>query len=597
MLDFRIETFLAVCQTMNFTRAAEQLHITQPAVSQHIRALEEQYGTRLFQHRGKQLRLTAGGELLLRTAATMRHDALRLRELMRQADVRRTLRFGATLTIGEYILPGPLLRLLRQDPELRLRMLMANTRELLGLIDQGELDFAIVEGDFDHRVYDSLVYCTQRYIPVCAPGYSFPRPIRHIEDLLDVRLLVREPGSGTRNVLERALEARGLGVESFRQVTELGSLNLIKTLVCAGAGISFFYRPVVQAELDAGALREIRLAGGGIRHDFAFLWRRGSVFAPQYREIFSLLRQGDFLRQTVDEAAETLHNENGKRRKAGIAVIQDIAPHRYDNAYRPRPPRSGDRILFYQDAGTLLSRATGLPFTWDEAAALADLSGLPMTYLFAVDDVGFHWCHVTPSAVAQAASAASNGDFRGMEPGWLAFACITASQLHGWYHDHQFCGRCGAPAREDDVERAMRCPFCGNLVYPTIAPAVIVAVTHGDRLLLTKYARSMNARSYALIAGFNEIGEPLEDTVRREVMEEVGLPVKNIRFYKSQPWSFSGSLLAGFYCDLDTDDETVTLQRDELGEGTWFDRDSIPAGASTISLTQEMIDRFRQGPV
>ena len=146
----------------------------------------------------------------------------------------------------------------------------------------------------------------------------------------------------------------------------------------------------------------------------------------------------------------------------------------------------------------------------------------------------------------------------------------------------------------------MRCPACGNLVYPTISPAVIVAVTHGDRLLLTKYSpknRPGSTRNYALIAGFAEIGEPLEDTVRREVMEEVGLPVKNLRFYKSQPWSFSGCLLSGFYCDLDSEDETVTLQEDELGEGIWFDRAELPEGVSPISLTWEMIDRFRRGLV
>ena len=278
-------------------------------------------------------------------------------------------------------------------------------------------------------------------------------------------------------------------------------------------------------------------------------------------------------------------------------MIQDIAPHRYDNAYHPRPPKAGDRIFFYQDTVTLLNGATGLPFLWEEAEALADLSQLPLTYLFAIDDVAFHWCHVVPQAVLEASVPAKNGGFRDMEPGWLAFACITASQLHGWYHDHQFCGRCGFPAEPDKVERAMRCPACGNLVYPTISPAVIVAVTHGNRLLLTKYSRPGATRNYALIAGFAEIGEPLEDTVRREVMEEVGLPVKNIRFYKSQPWSFSSSLLSGFYCDLDTDDETVTLQEDELGEGTWFDRENLPQGGSAISLTHEMIERFRQGPV
>ena len=281
-------------------------------------------------------------------------------------------------------------------------------------------------------------------------------------------------------------------------------------------------------------------------------------------------------------------------------MIQDIAPHRYDNAYHPTQPKDGDRVFFYQDGSTLLSRESGLPFTWEEANARADLSALPCTYFFSIDDIAFHWCHVVPSAILDAAVPAKNGQFRDMQPGWLAFACITASQLYGWYHNHQFCGRCGTPAQQDAVERAMRCPACGGLVYPTISPAVIVAVTHGDRLLLTKYsqtARPGTVRNYALIAGFAEIGEPLEGTVRREVMEEVGLPVKNIRFYKSQPWSFSSSLLSGFYCDLDTEDETVTLQEDELGAGTWFDRSELPEGGSSISLTHEMIERFRQGPV
>ena len=291
MLDFRVETFLAVCETMNFTRAAERLHITQPAVSQHIHALETQYGTRLFVYEGKQLRLTESGQLFLQTAATMHHDVCRLQEALRQMDARRHLRFGATLSIGEYILPGPLLRLLTEDPALQLRMHTANTQELFHLMDQGELDFAIVEGNFDQQVYEGLVYCTQRFIPVAAPAYSFPGPVQRMADLLEARLLIREPGSGTRGVLERALESCNLTVQDFRYLTELGSLNLIKSLVCAGAGISFFYQPVVQAELDRGELVEIHLEEGDIRHDFTFLWRRGSAFAPYYREMFRLLRQ------------------------------------------------------------------------------------------------------------------------------------------------------------------------------------------------------------------------------------------------------------------------------------------------------------------
>ena len=240
MLDPRVETFLTVCETMNFTKAASLLHITQPAVSQQVRALEEQYGTKLFRYKSRQLFLTEEGALFLRTARTMRQDAIRLQESLRQMGRERLLRFGATLTIGEYSMPGPLLRLLQKEPELRLRMLAANTQELLSLLDRGEIDFAIVEGNFDRSSYDSLVYSTQRYIPVAAPGYAFARPVHRLEDLLEERLLVREPGSGTRSILERVLEANNLSVESFRRWTELGSLNLIKSLVEAGAGVSFF---------------------------------------------------------------------------------------------------------------------------------------------------------------------------------------------------------------------------------------------------------------------------------------------------------------------------------------------------------------------
>ena len=307
MLDFRVETFLVVCQTMNFTRAAELLHITQPAVSQHIHTLEERYATKLFQYQGKQLQLTESGRLFLRTAVTMHHDALHLKEAIHQQGLRHRLRFGATLTIGEYIMPQPLLQLLEQKPELQLRMLVANTQELLGLLDQGELDFAIVEGYFDQQAYDSRTYCTQRYLPVCAPQYSFSRPIHQLKDLLEEHLLVREPGSGTRNVLERALEARNLSVSSFHRITELGSLNVIRSLVCAGAGISFFYQPVVQKELATGQLREIPLEDCAISHDFSFLWRKGSIFSQQYLTIFQLL-QGNGALSGQAPAAEPADN-------------------------------------------------------------------------------------------------------------------------------------------------------------------------------------------------------------------------------------------------------------------------------------------------
>lgn len=139
----------------------------------------------------------------------------------------------------------------------------------------------------------------------------------------------------------------------------------------------------------------------------------------------------------------------------------------------------------------------------------------------------------------------------------------------------------------------MYCDKCRNMVYPKLSPAVIVGITDGNRLLMSQYA-GREFKKYALIAGFAEIGESLEDTVRREVMEEVGLHVKNIRYYKSQPWSFTDSLLMGFYCDLDGDDR-ITLEEDELSLAKWIEREDIPTKPSRASLTNEMIMRFKNG--
>ena len=131
------------------------------------------------------------------------------------------------------------------------------------------------------------------------------------------------------------------------------------------------------------------------------------------------------------------------------------------------------------------------------------------------------------------------------------------------------------------------------MIFPKICPAVIVAVTDGDRLLLTKYAGRSYTR-YALIAGYTEIGETLEQTVQREVMEEVGLRVKNIRYYKSQPWGVDGNILMGFYCDLDGSD-TICLDEQELSVAEWHHKDALPAKDDGISLTREMIRVFEEG--
>ena len=131
--------------------------------------------------------------------------------------------------------------------------------------------------------------------------------------------------------------------------------------------------------------------------------------------------------------------------------------------------------------------------------------------------------------------------------------------------------------------------------FPKICPATIIAVRDGNRLLLSKYA-GRAYKKYALLAGYTEIGETIEETVKREVMEEVGLKVKNIQYYKSQPWSFSDTLLMGFYCNLDGEDK-ITLDQDELALAEWFEREDLPEVTSDESLTNEMIQMFKLGKI
>lgn len=172
-----------------------------------------------------------------------------------------------------------------------------------------------------------------------------------------------------------------------------------------------------------------------------------------------------------------------------------------------------------------------------------------------------------------------------------AFAAVTGFHLLNWYKDNRFCGRCGSKMHHSTTERACVCD-CGNTVYPKICPAVIVAIIHDGKICLTKYNRGY--AHWALVAGFCEIGETVEQTVHREVMEEVGLRVKNLHYYKSQPWGRSSSLLFGFFCEADSDG-TLTVDGTELQQAQWFAPEEIEFDNDGVSLTREMISVFKDG--
>ena len=267
-------------------------------------------------------------------------------------------------------------------------------------------------------------------------------------------------------------------------------------------------------------------------------------------------------------------------------MIQDIGPHRYHNEFHPRLPQEGDYLLVFEK-GQILCRCSEDGLLAFPMALEAEEDNLQ--YLFCIDDTAFFLgFQPLPGYTFQPMR-----NLRSMEPQYLCFAGVTAFHLFQWYSPHHFCGSCGAPLSHHKTLRAMECPNCKRLAFPVIAPAVIVAVTHGDRILITRYA-GREHKGMALIAGFCEIGERAEDTVHREVMEEAGVRVKNLRYFGTQPWGFASNLLIGYYAELDGCDD-IHMDAEELQSAQWVHRDDLPEPENLASMTATMIERFRLG--
>ncbi len=274
-------------------------------------------------------------------------------------------------------------------------------------------------------------------------------------------------------------------------------------------------------------------------------------------------------------------------------MIQDIAPKVFKNQFKNPAPRPGDTAFVFNGQDLMISGSaeSGISFPRvsdfirDEEAEfiyLFEISGKNYFLVRGVDhpDIkGFHWDN--------------NRILRCENPKDECFAGETALHLYTWYSNNAFCGHCGKPTYLVEGMRALECPKCKNRIFPHIAPAVIVGVVNSthDQIVMTRF----NQRTYrgtALISGFCEIGESAEAAIAREVEEEVGLKVKNIRYYGSQPWGFDGGLLFGYFAEVDGS-ISITRQEEELAAAEWVSRDNIPVTSDPMSLTNEMIMFFK----
>jgi NAD+ diphosphatase len=276
-------------------------------------------------------------------------------------------------------------------------------------------------------------------------------------------------------------------------------------------------------------------------------------------------------------------------------MIQDIEPKVFYNQFKKRKAEPMDLFLSYRGDTVLVKEEKEklwYPSFFDFEEAFPDLINKSQ-FLFTIDEINYYLVDENNLDSVEGWIYVSTGRFRTEPKYWRSFAGVIGWQLNRWYKNNRFCSRCGKSMQPAENERMLLCNACGLQVYPTISPCVIVAVHDEERLLLTKY-KGRPYSNYALIAGFVEIGETLEQAVRREVYEEAGLLVKNIRFYKSQPWPFTDIIIAGFFAELEGDDK-ITLQEDELSLAVWMNRKDIPPDELKISLTGEIMDAFRAG--
>lgn len=279
-------------------------------------------------------------------------------------------------------------------------------------------------------------------------------------------------------------------------------------------------------------------------------------------------------------------------------MIQDIFPHVFRNEFEVKTPSNDSYFLYFLDGSLMLCKHdTKLIPQFEDLGSLSQEAMSHSDFLFSIDEMNFFL--VDESCVKMEESETlklyKTGVIRELKPMWVSFAAVSAQQLHRFYTSNRFCGCCGSSMMKSKKERAAVCTTCGNTIYPKISPAVIVAVTYEGKLLLTKYAGREYTR-YALVAGYTEFGETLEETVKREVLEEVGIHVKNIRYYKNQPWGFSDSILVGYWAELDGSPQ-IHLDETELSTAVWMAPEDIPDDFTNISLTHEMILLFKDGKV
>lgn len=267
MIDTRIETFLTLCRVMNYRKTAELLNMTQPAVTQHIHFLEEQYGCKLFSYDRRTLTMTKEAELLRKYAENVLYQEKKLKaQLVQSKGV--SLLIGATKTIGEYVIDKHISAFL-SVPKNSISVNVENTETLLSELSAGKLDFTLIEGYFDKSRYSSRLYRKEPFVGLCGKNHAFANKTVTVDMIWGENLILREEGSGTRDILGQILAENNHSFAEFKRITAVSNFGLITKLLENNNCITFAYRSVGE---NNGALSEFRVKGWDISREFNYVY-------------------------------------------------------------------------------------------------------------------------------------------------------------------------------------------------------------------------------------------------------------------------------------------------------------------------------------
>ena len=269
MLEQKLYTFIKLAECESTTQTALELHMTQPAVSQQLKALEIEYDIQLFNREGRRIILTNEGRqfyLMLKRMITMEQQ---FTEMIKQPAI-KTIRFGATLSISEGIMPELLPKMINHWKDIRFELTTQNTKELLRELEEGLIDFALIEGNFNQKKYAHSPIMKAKFSGFCQKGSPY-KNFKRLEECISAPLIIREKGSGTRTIFESECETYNISVEDFLSSHEVDSIPVILNLVKSGAGITFAYDCAMQEGIKKGEIEEIVLENFSLERDFSFV--------------------------------------------------------------------------------------------------------------------------------------------------------------------------------------------------------------------------------------------------------------------------------------------------------------------------------------